>query len=122
MKLRSVRKSDLGSLHGHSFGDFLDAVADVDDGRLAGRVEIFLTVGGDDPGTFATNGDGKGFFEVAREKCGRVCGHNEEIVADGEKYDAETPSTQRSTESVVGWRGNSLGIHSRTIRRVWRRR
>ena len=82
MKLRGVGKSNLRGLRGHGLGDGLDAVADVDDGGLAGSVEIFLAVGRDDPGTFAADGDGKRFFKIARKKSGRVCSHDERIVAE----------------------------------------
>ena len=77
MKLRGVSKCDLRSLPCHSFCDFLDAVADVDDGSLARCVEIFFTVGGDDPGTFTPYRGGERFLKVTWKKCRRVCGHGE---------------------------------------------
>src|SRR5215475_11423218 len=85
MKLCGVRKSDLRSLLGHGFCDFPDAVTDVDDGSLAGCVEEFSTIGGDNPGAFATNGDRKRLLEIALEKRGRVSGHGAGNCSRGRK-------------------------------------
>ena len=68
VELRGMRESDLGCLGGHGVGNGLDTVADVDDGGLAGSIEIFLAVGGDDPRAFGADGGGEGFFEVAGEE------------------------------------------------------
>jgi len=82
VKLRGVGEGDLGGLRGHRVGDRLNAVTDANDSSLARGIEIFLAVGRDDPGAFAADGDGKRFFEVAREESGRVCGHSKEIVTE----------------------------------------
>ena len=44
MELRCVSESDLRGLCGHGFGDFSDAVTNVDDGGLARCIEKSLTV------------------------------------------------------------------------------
>ena len=82
MELRGVGESNLRGLFGNGLRDFADAVANVDNGGLAGSVEIFLTVGRNDPGTFAADGDGKRFFEIAGKKSGKVCGHNDNCSRD----------------------------------------
>jgi len=43
-------------------------MADVNDGSLAGSVEMTLTVRRKYPGAFAADGGGKRFLEVAREE------------------------------------------------------
>lgn len=68
--MRGVGESNLRGLGSHGVSDGLDAVADADDGGLAGCVEIFLAVGGDDPGTFAADGRGERFLEVSGEERG----------------------------------------------------
>ena len=68
MKLRSVRESDLRRLLGHGAANFRDSVTDADDGGLAGSVKKAAAVGGDDPATLPTNGNGIGFLEIAGEK------------------------------------------------------
>ena len=83
MELGGVGEGDLGGLRGHGVGDGLDAVADIDNGGLTGSVEIFLTVRGGDPGTFAADGGGKGLFEVAGEESGGVCSHDERNCSRG---------------------------------------
>lgn len=70
LKLGGVSECNLGGLRGHCVGNGLHAVTDVDDSGLAGSVEIFLSVGRNDPGAFATDGDGKRFFEITGEKSG----------------------------------------------------
>lgn len=68
MKLRRVGEGDLGGLCGHGLGDFFGAVADVNDGSLAGRIEIALTVRRGDPAAFAADGGWERFLEVAGEE------------------------------------------------------
>jgi len=75
VELSGVGERDLRSLGNHGVGDGLDAVTDVDNGGLAGSVEIFIAVGGDDPGTFAADGGGKRFLEIA----GKESGHEEKL-------------------------------------------
>ena len=70
MKLCGVGESDLGGLGGHGVGDGWDAVAYADNGGLARGIEIFLAVRGNDPGAFAADSGGQGFFEIAREERG----------------------------------------------------
>ena len=77
VELCGVGEGDLGGLRGHGVGDGSDAVTDADDSGLARGIEIFLTVGRDDPGAFAADGDGKRSFEIARKEGGGVCSHNE---------------------------------------------
>ena len=62
--------------------DFGHAVADADDGGLAGCVEIATSRGVDNPAAFAANGDWKLFAEIAREKRGIVRHGDAEIVAE----------------------------------------
>ena len=45
VELRGMCKGNLRSLSGHRVGNRLDSVTDVDDGGLAGSVEILLAVG-----------------------------------------------------------------------------
>lgn len=68
MELRSMGKGELRGLLGHGAADFRDAVADVNDGGLAGGVQEPAAVGGEKPGAFAANSDGKGFAKIARKK------------------------------------------------------
>lgn len=58
VELRSVSKSDAIGLLGHGAADFGDAVANTDDGGLAGSVKIAAAFGVDDPTAFAANSDG----------------------------------------------------------------
>jgi len=58
-------------------GDFLDSVANADDSGLAGSVKEAMTVGRNNPGTFAADGDGEGSFEITGEKSGSVSSHGE---------------------------------------------
>ena len=83
MELGRMGEGDLRGVCGHGVGDGLDAVTNADDGRLTGSVEIFLAVGGGDPGTFAADGGGKGLFEVAGEESGGVCSHDERNCSRG---------------------------------------
>ncbi len=70
VELRRVGESDLGGLGGHGVGDGLDTMTDADDGGLTRSVEIFLAVGGEDPGAFTADSGGKGFLEIAGEEKG----------------------------------------------------
>ena len=74
MELRGVGEGDAIGLFGHSAADFQDAVADADNGGLAGGVEVAAAVGGDDPATFAADGDGIIFAKIAGKKRGGVTG------------------------------------------------
>lgn len=121
VELSGVSKGDLGGLRGHGVGDGLDAVADADDSGLARGIEIFLTVGGDDPGAFAANGDGKRFLEIARKESGRVCIHDERNCSRGACIKGQAREnanlkirhyTEPDFESVVGWRRKFLGLIS----------
>lgn len=71
-ELGSVGEGELGSLIGHSTSNFGNAVPNVDDGGLTGGVEEFAAVGGEEPRTFAADGEGKLFAKIAREKGGIV--------------------------------------------------
>jgi len=62
VELRGVSESELRGLFGHGLCDFADAMADVNDGSLAGSVEITLTVRRKYPGAFAADGGGKRFL------------------------------------------------------------
>jgi len=83
VELGGVGEGDLGGLRGHRVGDGLDAVTNADDGSLTGSIEILLTVGSDDPGTFTADGSRKRFFEVARKESGGVCSHDERNCSRG---------------------------------------
>jgi hypothetical protein len=74
VKLRGVRESDFSSLRRHRFGDFLNAVADADDGGLPGSVEKAAAILRNDPAGFSADCHGERFFEVARKEGGWV-GH-----------------------------------------------
>ena len=76
-------EGDLRGLRGHGVGDGVNAVTNADDGSLTGSIEILLTVGSDDPGTFTADGSRKRFFEVAREESGGVCSHDERNCSRG---------------------------------------
>ncbi len=65
MKLRRVGEGDLRRLFGHRAPDFGDAVADADDGGLAGSVEKPAAVGGENPGAFAANRDRQVFAKIS---------------------------------------------------------
>ena len=82
MELRCVSEGDLGGLRGHGVGYGLDTMTDADNSGLARGIEIFLAVRRKNPRAFAADGDGKRFFEVAREESGGVCGHSKEIVTE----------------------------------------
>jgi len=75
VELSGVGKRDLRSLGSHGVGDGLDAVADVDHGGLAGSIEIFLAVGGDEPGAFTADGGWKRLLEIA----GKESGHEKKL-------------------------------------------
>src|SRR6266852_7823095 len=60
MKLRGVRECDLGGLLRHGAANLRDAVANADDGGLAGGIEEAGSVRGDEPRAFAAKDDGKG--------------------------------------------------------------
>lgn len=68
MELGCMRKSDLRRLFGHGAADFRDAVTDVDDSGLAGSIEEFAPVGGEDPAAFATDSDGEISVKMARKE------------------------------------------------------
>ena len=72
MKLRSVRECQLRGLLGHRTADFGDAVAYVDDGRLACSVKEFSSVRRKKPRAFAASGDGIRLVKVARKESGVV--------------------------------------------------
>lgn len=74
MELRGVREGKLRSLSGHGAGDFWNAVADVDDGSLAGSIQEFAAVAAVDPAAIAAIGDWQILAEMAREDSG-VVGH-----------------------------------------------
>ena len=86
MELRRMRKSDLRGLRGHGVGNGLNAVADADDGGLAGSVKIFLAVGREDPGAFAADGGGERFFEIAGKESG---GHTKSLTKKRQRRGAE---------------------------------
>ena len=72
--MRGVGKGDAIGLVGHGTADFGDAVADANDGSLAGGVEVAAAVGGGDPATFAADGNGIIFAKIAGKKRGGVDG------------------------------------------------
>lgn len=74
MELRGVGEGDAIRLLGHSAADFGNAVADADDGGLAGGVEVAAAIGGDDPAAFTANGDRIVFAKIAGKKRGGVDG------------------------------------------------
>lgn len=59
MELRGVGEGELRGLFGHRSADFRNAVADVDDGGLAGSVEELAAICGVDPAAFAADRHGK---------------------------------------------------------------
>ena len=83
MELRGVGEGDATRLFGHGTADFLDAVANADDGGLAGGVEVAAAVGGDDPAAFATDSDGIILAKIAgKERGGADGGAHSKIVAE----------------------------------------
>src|SRR5437016_1558693 len=70
VKLRSVRESDPGRLLRHCAADFRHAVTDADDCSLSGGVKESTAIGGDNPASFPTSGDGKGLLKMAGKKSG----------------------------------------------------
>src|SRR5205807_7725866 len=68
VKLRSVRESDPGRLLRHRAADFPHAVTDADDCSLSGSVKESTAIGGDNPASFLTSGDGKGLLKMAGQK------------------------------------------------------
>src|SRR5438552_15015563 len=68
VKLRSVRESDPGRLLRHCAADFRHAVTDADDCSLSGSVKESTAIGGDNPASFPTSGDGKGLLKMAGKK------------------------------------------------------
>lgn len=86
VELRGVGKGDAVGLLGHGTADFRDTVANADDSGLAGGVEVTAAVSGDDPATFAANGDGIIFAKIAGKKRGGVnCSGHSKIVAEAAK-------------------------------------
>jgi len=109
MKLRGVGEGDATRLLGHGAADFGDAVADADDGGLAGGVEVVAAVGGDDPAAFAADGDRIVLAKIAGKKRGGVDGGGHwKIVAErangglcGElSFDAETQAKAYATSGA----------------------
>jgi len=114
MKLRGVGEGDATRLFGHGAADFRDTVADADDSSLAGGVEVAAAVGGDDPATFAANGDRIIFAKIAGEKGGGVDGGaHSKIVAEAAERRAEVRGVREPswTRTAGGWD---------TLSRVWR--
>ena len=108
MKLRGVGKGDAIRLLGHGATDFGDAVADADDGGLAGGVEVAATVGGGDPAAFAANGDGIILAKIAGKKGGGVdSGAHWKIVAEGV---GRIVGARTGSESDVGRERRGGGI------------
>jgi hypothetical protein len=68
MKLRGMCKGNLRGLLDHGATDFRNAVADVDDGSLPGSIQETPALLVYDPASFAANGKGKCFFEIAGEE------------------------------------------------------
>src|SRR5207249_279919 len=68
VKLRSVRESDPGRLLRHCAADFRHAVTDADDCSLSGSVKESTAIGGDNPASFPTSGDGNGLLKMAGKK------------------------------------------------------
>jgi len=62
----------LRRLLGHGAANFGYSVADVNDRRLACRVEKFASVGRKNPGAFSTDSDGKILAKTTWEKGGVV--------------------------------------------------
>ena len=111
MKLRGVGEGDLGGLRGHGVGDRFDTVTDADDSGLGRGIEIFLAVRRKNPRALAADGDGKRFFEVAREESGGIGGHSKEIVTEPElrrRVHAEDLAVYRIT--------SGHGIGGRTLK------
>src|SRR2546430_3379749 len=73
VKLRSVRESDPGRLLRHCAADFRHAVTDADDCSLSGSVKESTAIGGDNPASFPTSGDGKGLLKMAGAKTAARC-------------------------------------------------
>jgi predicted metalloprotease with PDZ domain len=76
LKLAGVRERDLSGLRGHGGSDFLNAVSNADHGSLACSIQIAPSVGGDNPGAFATDSSGKTPAKASRKDCG-VAGHRD---------------------------------------------
>jgi hypothetical protein len=95
VELGGVGKGDAIGLLGHGLADFGDAVADADDGGLAGGVEESAAIGGDDPGTFAAHGDRVILAKIAgKERGGGDSGGHWKIVAEGMHGDVRSSSRE----------------------------
>jgi hypothetical protein len=82
VKLSGVREGDLGGLIRYSAADFGDAVADVDDRGLTGRVEKVAATFVNDPAAFAADGEGIVYAEISRKQSGVGWHADGQIVAD----------------------------------------
>jgi hypothetical protein len=63
-------KREFRRLLGHGAAYFGNAVANVDDGGLACRIEKFASIRRKKPASFPTDGDGKRLVKTARKKSG----------------------------------------------------
>jgi hypothetical protein len=67
MKLRGVREGNLRRLLRHGTPNFRYAMADAYDGGLSGGIQEAGSIGGNQPGAFAANGDRKGLAKISRK-------------------------------------------------------
>ena len=119
MELRCVGEGDLGGLRGHGVGDRFDTVTDADDSGLGRGIEIFLAVRRKNPRALAADGDGKRFFEVAREESGRVCGHSKEIVTEP-KLRRRVHAEESAVYGIYVWARHKR-THTEVYATGWRR-
>src|SRR6516162_11322682 len=84
VELRRVHKRDLTGLGSHRPADFLNAVSDADDSRLAGGVQIAAAGRVENPRALASHSDRVWFPKIPRKKRCRVGGRAHiRIVAEG---------------------------------------
>ena len=82
MKLSGVCEGELRGLFCHGAADFGDAVADVDDRGLTGRVEKAAATLINNPAAFAADGEGIVYAEISRKQSGVGWHADGQIVAD----------------------------------------
>lgn len=103
MKLRSVRKGNLIGLGSHGVANLLNAVTNVDNGGLAGSVEIAPASRIDNPATFTADGDGILPAEIAREQRRSRSGRtHKQIVAEGASAEIAGARQERAKLAAIG--------------------
>jgi hypothetical protein len=108
VELGGVGEGDATRLLGHGAADFGYTVTNADDSGLTGGVEVAAAVGGNDPATFAADGDGIVFAKIPGKKRGGVDGDAHwKIVAEAAERRVEA---RRGSESQVGREQRGGGI------------